>query len=1141
MTAAEFIKSKGFLFSPVFDRRLRKFDRNGKDQTAWHIGKIIECPGGSFEHLAFGDFADVQANGKGAKYNWYSRASASNVDQAEINAAIAEDDRKYREERDAKHLGAAKRVREIWSTLVEATPGPEKLSLYAVAKGLTAHHGAKTNASGDLCVPMYDVRGLLWNLQRIAPLGGKGFFRGGKILGNFFTMGDIAQEGTIYVCEGYATGASIFESLQACGLRETKSLRQEAGDHAASAPAAHSSRGAGVARGSLESEPVDPREAFIDHFKGMVLSALGNTAGEALEAIAAANAQPYAAHPRSHDEPGPRLGRVDLGQPGVVGREVLEVLPTRRPLAPPPDGVSPRSREAGRGADGRGAVAGGVAQHCGGSARARSEVLTQPTRGAGRPVDSRASDPADRAGPDAPARGPGVSDEQQLAQAGDSDGDRRRRRRALEWKPGQSEAGQERVQSEGLPRSGDDSQAVGTPRPCVVVAFNTANLPCVVKALRTRYPLRQIVVAADDDIWGKTDTGAPAPNAGRLTALKAARENSCQVVFPRFGDLLDGSRGRPTDFNDLACLVGLQAVAQCLVADVVWPDQPHLVVDQPGAASSPVVKAPDLNAGRGDGDTGQLEEPRPFAGEEGEASTQPEEGEELVDLGTPLTGMTAKGTPTMPPHQHIVERMLGAFRGKLIKQDRDLFRYVGTHWKHLSMGEIDQLKQGVQRLCDGIAKARDLAQIWELFVMHLPGVTEGRNMFTPDPWSANFLNGTLKVTRTPKGYGSSFHVHRANDYLVNVLPLNYPSCPILTGSHAADNLPVADSVGQIAAKVVEESRRDDTQVEQLGEFDARANLEPVRAVNPVFEEMLDRVFDGDADRAEKRRAVAQMYGACLLPAFAHLFMLYGEPGTGKSTVIKLAVRLVSQGNASSVQPCDFIKFGLSSMAGKLVNYDTDIDTNLPIADHIVKKIEDRIPIRIERKNLTDLYAPLPSVHIFGGNKIPPTRDGASRAHDRRWSFLGFHKILTSEGTHDLDYAEKCWDAGPDGILAFALEGLRDLLESRGHFVNPQSGKDKMEEWQMSGDPVGQFLSAVDHGEVLEGSSVLTRAPGVEIERARVYGLFSAWSKAMAPSDRVMSSIRFYERMAGHGFKSFRVTRGRFFSGLVVGAAPNTKY
>lgn len=81
----------------------------------------------------------------------------------------------------------------------------------------------------------------------------------------------------------------------------------------------------------------------------------------------------------------------------------------------------------------------------------------------------------------------------------------------------------------------------------VAVAFNSGNLLPVAKALRSKFPCIDLVLAADDD-W-KTDG-----NPGLSAATEAARAVGGLLAVPTFNGLPRGDRD--TDFNDLHRLAG---------------------------------------------------------------------------------------------------------------------------------------------------------------------------------------------------------------------------------------------------------------------------------------------------------------------------------------------------------------------------------------------------------------------------------------------------------------------------------------------------------------------------------------------------------------------------------------------------------
>lgn len=106
----------------------------------------------------------------------------------------------------ARHESAASDAAQRWQSAKPCTS-----HAYLTAKGVQAH-GVRVDAAGALIVPMRDAAGL-HSLQTITPDGDKRFLPGGKVKGCYHAIGKPSgPDGTLIVCEGYATGASIHEA-----------------------------------------------------------------------------------------------------------------------------------------------------------------------------------------------------------------------------------------------------------------------------------------------------------------------------------------------------------------------------------------------------------------------------------------------------------------------------------------------------------------------------------------------------------------------------------------------------------------------------------------------------------------------------------------------------------------------------------------------------------------------------------------------------------------------------------------------------------------------------------------------------------------------------------------------------------------
>ena len=133
-------------------------------------------------------------------------------------AQVAEQDRT-----DAAHAHAASEAAALWSAASETGSSP-----YLQRKGVQPY-GVRFASDGWLLVPVRDLAGKLWNLQRIAPdkptNGGpdKLFLKGGRKSGLLHWLGAVASPGAVstdaapapdavLICEGYATGASLHQA-----------------------------------------------------------------------------------------------------------------------------------------------------------------------------------------------------------------------------------------------------------------------------------------------------------------------------------------------------------------------------------------------------------------------------------------------------------------------------------------------------------------------------------------------------------------------------------------------------------------------------------------------------------------------------------------------------------------------------------------------------------------------------------------------------------------------------------------------------------------------------------------------------------------------------------------------------------------
>jgi putative DNA primase/helicase len=109
-----------------------------------------------------------------------------------------------------------------------------------------------------------------------------------------------------------------------------------------------------------------------------------------------------------------------------------------------------------------------------------------------------------------------------------------------------------------------------------VVAFDSGNLKPVANELRRRWAQATIIIAADNDRW----TFQPVENVGVTYARRVAEAIPARVfvAVPEFSSL----ESKPTDFNDLARLDGIEEVRKQILAALPQPETPANDNDQDG-------------------------------------------------------------------------------------------------------------------------------------------------------------------------------------------------------------------------------------------------------------------------------------------------------------------------------------------------------------------------------------------------------------------------------------------------------------------------------------------------------------------------------------------------------------------------------
>lgn len=132
-------------------------------------------------------------------------------EQTELRERIAEAQEQRQKAKALSQYEAAETANEYWNNAFPV----DVFHPYLLSKSLDVSlaGAVRQAASGHLLIPVHDESNQLWSLQSISNIGEKRFMPNGKKQGNFCLLSGSTE--VVYVCEGWATGQSIFASTGA--------------------------------------------------------------------------------------------------------------------------------------------------------------------------------------------------------------------------------------------------------------------------------------------------------------------------------------------------------------------------------------------------------------------------------------------------------------------------------------------------------------------------------------------------------------------------------------------------------------------------------------------------------------------------------------------------------------------------------------------------------------------------------------------------------------------------------------------------------------------------------------------------------------------------------------------------------------
>lgn len=145
----------------------------------------------------------------GEHFYWFANKDSLNSSEYEKRKAESE---LLKQGQEAKRKEAYRKASAIAEKLYRDASDALRSHGYLVRKQVKPF-GIK-QVDSNLLIPIYSVAGEMQSIQFIDELGSKKFLKDGRVSGGCHFIGEVVKDKPIYICEGYATAASVYEDTK---------------------------------------------------------------------------------------------------------------------------------------------------------------------------------------------------------------------------------------------------------------------------------------------------------------------------------------------------------------------------------------------------------------------------------------------------------------------------------------------------------------------------------------------------------------------------------------------------------------------------------------------------------------------------------------------------------------------------------------------------------------------------------------------------------------------------------------------------------------------------------------------------------------------------------------------------------------
>lgn len=269
------------------------------------------------------------------------------------------------------------------------------------------------------------------------------------------------------------------------------------------------------------------------------------------------------------------------------------------------------------------------------------------------------------------------------------------------------------------------------------------------------------------------------------------------------------------------------------------------------------------------------------------------------------------------------------------------------------------------------------------------------------------------------------------------------------------------------------------------------------------------------DDIQSIETLQEIFGLALTgdTKYQKCFLLVGPRRSGKGTIARIITDLIGAGNTTAPTLSSLgQQFGKQSLIGKTLALIADARighrADLSAIVETLLSITGEDSVNVPRKFMPDWSARLSTRFVILSNELPAFIDQSAALPGR---FIVLRLTESFYGREDLALYEKLRSELP-GILLWALVGL-DRLRNRGHFVQPESAVEMVQQLETLSSPIKSFVA---------DKCILS--PAAEVERDKIFQVYQEWARTQGKDHP--GSFELFSRNLTSAYPSIKRTKPR---------------